>query len=197
MKLHVRLLFGLGLSLGLLAAPGFAQTNIFETAGEITRQDLGFQIPPSTATNGEFFLGDIVLCEGGAQCPSSFAGVDLAAGSNGAGVSDVLRFADFGGEAFAILYSDGYIQAQPSFLIYGPGDLSAFLAAGFGSTADLVGMGNNSGSTIPEIGPPTVYAGINIWSDTNESEVTPEPATLSLLGIGLTFLGSRLRRRPT
>jgi hypothetical protein len=197
MKLRARLLFVFGLSLGLLATPGFAQTNIFETPGEITTQDYGVAIPPSTATNGRFFVGDIVLCEPGFTCPASLAGVDLAKGTNGAGVSDVLRYADFNGEAFIILYSDGYIQSQPTFPIYGPGDLASFIAAGFGRTTDLLGMGIDSGTTIPEIGPPTVHGGINIWSDTNESEVTPEPATLSLLGLGLAFVGSRLRRRPT
>jgi len=180
MKCQLKLFFALGMAAGLLPVPGLA-TTITETPGEVTFQDLGGAIAPGVAgsdANGTFFVGDIVLCDSGFTCLSSYDGVNLDQGSNGVGVSDVLRYADLNGEEFAILYSDGYWQSQSSFIVYGhgPGDLSAFIAAGFGRSTDLIDMGSDAGTSILETQPFTSHGGLDIYSP----EV-PEPHTWPVL----------------
>jgi hypothetical protein len=130
------------------------------------------------------FLGDIGLCEPGTGgCPGSWEGFNPPKN-----VSDWVRFADnpsFGGYV-AIFYSDPYL---PIF-IYGPGDIALMIADGYAQPGDS--MGNNSGSILMEVGPPTPYGSYNFWSDT---EHTPEPGSLMLFGTGLLSIGGLLRRK--
>ena len=175
-----------------MAVPLFA-TDIHET-GPVTEVSLGIPIPPSTDTNGRFFIGDIVLCEAGSglSCLSSYAGVDLSTRPE---VSDVLRYADINHTETVFLYDEAYLTSNPGFVVYGNtlAGLSAMIAAGFGSNSDLLGIGTDSGTSIFESDPaPTVHGGLNIFS--TEASTTPEPATLTLFAAGLAGLLVRRKR---
>lgn len=178
------------LCVGLFALPTFA-ADINEVPGGVAMVDLGFAITGAPGSNGTFFLGDILLCDPGATCASSYAGMDLAVPGTDTGISDVLRFVDKGGEAFAYLYDEPYWESQSSFLIYGPGDLAAFTAAGFSVSGDNVAMGFNSGSSIAETPPITNYSGYTIFSP---EATTPEPSTISMLALGLAGLLGSMRK---
>lgn len=156
-------------------------TDIHEVPGGLAMVDLGFPIPAGWA------MGDLLLCDPGATCAASYAGVDLSLPGADAGISDVLRFVDKDGEAFAYLYDEPYWKTQSSFPIYGFNDLAAFIAAGFARPGDDVTMGGNSGFTIPETPPVTGYLFDRIFS----SE-TPEPSTVCLLAFGLAAIGRRI-----
>jgi len=190
MNLKKALSTTLALCLVLFALPLFA-TDIHEVPGGVAMVDLGFAITGAPGSNGTFFLGDILLCDPGATCASDYTHVDLSVPGADTGISDVLRFVDKGGEAFAFLYDEPYWESQPSFLIYGTGDLAIFTAAGFAVSGDNVAMGNNSGTTIPETPPVTVYSGsFNIFSTE-----APEPSTVSMLAVGSLGLAGSLRRK--
>lgn len=176
----------------VLAASAFGQ-NVYE-ANPYAQVSLGIPIPPSTATDGRYFIGDIVLCEAGASCQSSYAGVLNEALHPE--VSDVLRYADINHTETVFLYDETYLAANPGFVVYGntSTDLANMIADGFGSNDDLLGIGSDSGTSIYEAASgPTYHGGTVIYS--LEPQAAPEPASLALLATGLVGLAGMIRKR--